>query len=209
MIKLVAFDVGGVLQESITDGISGHNDLGIHHFMAKKLKLGLDTWFDSIDVIYAKAMEGEFSKKKAMSLMSKNLKIKSGRLEKLFIQAYEKYFKKNKKLYKIALKLKNRGYKIAILSDQWPVSKEALIKKEDAKKFDIVIISCDVGLKKPSAKIYRFLMKKAKLKANEMIFIDNRRWNLDSAKKLGIKTILFKNNRQVLRELNNLKVKIE
>ena len=108
----------------------------------------------------------------------------------------------------MAFKLKKQGYEIAILSDQHHVSKEALIRNRDSKKFDIVLVSCDVGLRKPNPKFYKLMLKKLKLSANKIVFIDNQTWNLPPAKRLGMKTILFKNNNQAIKELKRLGVKI-
>jgi len=209
-IKAVVFDVGGVLQIGRYSILTfrKHKSLSVHQFMAKTFKIDLDQWFDSIDTPYAKAIEGKITKKEVLSIMSKNLHTSPEYLEKLFIYAYQKYFKQNKKLYQIAFKLKERGYKIAILSDQWQVGKEALINLEIASKFDEVVISCDVGIRKPNPKIYKLITKKLKLNPAQVIFIDNRRWNIIPAKKLGMKTILFTDNRQAIRELKKFGIKI-
>jgi len=46
------------------------------------------------------------------------------------------------------------------------------------------------------------------MKPEEAVFIDNRDWNIIPAKKLGMKTVLFRNNKQTFRELKKLGVKI-
>lgn len=181
---------------------------GVHQAMANHFKVSLDQWFDSLDTPYAKSIEGLISKEKVISIIANNLKISPKKLKKLFVNTYRKKLIDNKELYKIAFKLKKKGYKIAILSDQWPVSKEALIKRRYARKFDVVIISCDVGVRKPSLKIYKILLKKLNLPAEECAFIDNQVWNIKPAKKLGMKTILFKNNKNTIRDLQKLGVKI-
>lgn len=205
-VKAVVFDVGGVLQldsYSVSQMKKAHD--GVHEYMAKKLKIPIDTWFDSIDTTYAKSIEGEISKKKAVSIISKNLGIKVKEFEALFCKAYKIYFRKNKELYNLAYKLKEKGMKIGILSDQWYLSDDALISKEDRKRFDVVIISCEVGLRKPNIKIYELLIKefkKKKIKAQEILFVDNRKWNLTCLRKLKIQTVLFKDNKQAILEIN-------
>src|SRR3989344_1372232 len=188
-IKAIIFDVGGVLalgRKSFF--LKNHSSKGVHEYMARKLRTSLDAWFDSIDTIYAKAIEGKVSKEKALEIMSKNNKTTHEKLEKLFIKAYRKNFKQNKRLYKLAFKLKEKGHKIAILSDQWHVSKEVLMPEKYTSRFDAVVVSCDVGMRKPNPKIYKLLLKKLKTHSKNSLFIDNRDWNLKPAKKLGIKT---------------------
>ena len=106
-------------------------------------------------------------------------------------------------------KIKN-DYYVGILSDQSYFSKKALLEKYSLLgDFKPNVISCDEGIRKPNKKIYELLKKKLdkidkKIKYNEILFIDNRNWNLKPAKKLGMKTILFKNNKQTKKKLNKI-----
>jgi epoxide hydrolase-like predicted phosphatase len=210
MIKAIIFDVGGVLQDYKFSMLKmrKHTHLSIHDFMARKLKISMDQWFDAIDTAYADSIEGKISKQKELKIISSNLRITPNHLEHLWIRAYQKYFKRNEGLFKIAEKLKKQEYKIIILSDQHHISKEALISERDYKLFNQIFVSCDYGIRKPSPQIYKLVLKKAKLHPSQSVFIDNQKWNITPAKQLGIKTILFKNNKQTLRELKKLGVKI-
>ena len=109
-------------------------------------------------------------------------------------------------MHQIALKLKEEGYKIAILSDQWYLSKEAIIPKSFYRDFNPTIISCDVGMRKPNPKIYQYILKKLKLKPVQTIFIDNQEWNIKPAKNIGMNTILFKDSNQAIKELKKFGV---
>lgn len=208
-IKAIVFDIGGVLAKEnySKKSLNEHCLVSVHKYMAKKLRIDIDSWFDSIDNLYARAIEGTISREKAIKGMATNLKLSENLLINYFKKAYEKTLKENKALYKIAFKLK-KDYKIAILSDQWYLSKDVFAKKKNMKKFDLVILSCDVGIRKPNLKIYQLLIKKLKLKPSEIVFIDNREFNLKPAKKLGIKTILFKNNRKLIKDFKKFDIKI-
>ncbi len=213
-INAIILDIGGVLELNKSPQILNKNKQirtkGVHEYITKKLGITLDQYFDSIDSTYADAIEGKISRKKTIKTIAKNLKISEKKLKKLYKKAYSKNFKTNKELYKIALKLKKIGYKIAILSDQWYLSRDVFVKEKYAKKFDVVVISCDsaVSIRKPYLKIYKILLKKLKIPAKQCLFIDNQTWNLKPAKKLGIKTILFKNNKQLIRDLKKFGIKI-
>ena len=209
-IKAIIFDVGGVLQlpknfvKLIQDSHlaavprhCGHRNKGVHEYLSKKFNVSLDQWFDSIDTAYAKSIEGKISEKKAVEIISKNLKVSPQKFRNFAIKAYKKNFTLNKQLFKQALKLKDLGYKIAILSDQWYLSKLALMSKSLTKYFSPVVVSCDVGIRKPNLKIYKLIIKELKLSPQQILFIDNQKWNIVPAKKLGMKTILFKDNKQL------------
>ena len=204
-LKAVIFDVGGVLvlpkKNSVTKRVRIHRDRGVHEFIAHKLKIPLDQWFDAIDSTYTAAYTGALSEQTTLSTISRNLKIVPSKIRKVVIKAYRKNFKQNKQLYRFAFRLRKDGYKIAILSDQWWLSKEAVIKEKYMKKFNPVIISCDVSMRKPNPEIYKLTLKKLKLKPSECLFIDNQSWNITPAKKLGIKTVLFKDNKQLFKQL--------
>ncbi len=208
-IKAVIFDVGGVLR--IRKRLKRQKHKSTHGYAAEKFGLSLDSWFDTIDNAYPKSMEGQISDKDAIKILASNLKTTSTYLTKLFGRLYNKHLKKNKKLYKIAFKLKKKEILIGILSDQWALSKPSLMPEKDIKDFDVVVVSNEVGMRKPNPKIYRFLMQKLKkknksLRYKEIVFIDNRDYNLKPASKLGMKTILFKNNKQCISELRKLRI---
>ena len=212
-IKAIIFDVGGVFALSknpttIKINNNRNHNFGVHEYIAKKLRIPLDQWFDSIDSVYADAFEGRVSEEKTLSIISRNVKTNPYKLKKIILKAYKKNFNQNKQLYRFAFKLKKQGYKIAILSDQWWISKDAVIKPKYVKKFNVAIISCDVGLRKPNQEIYKIALKKLKLKPSECLFIDNQSWNITPAKKLGMKTILFKTNKQLFKQLSKQGVEI-
>lgn len=203
-VKTIFFDIGGVLQISKNRNLLNnypeekkHHTLGVHDYMTSKIKIPIDQYFDALEEVYPKSIDGTLSKKETLKKMSKNLGVKKQKIEKLYKKAYKKYLKLNKPLLKKAIKLKKIGYQIAILSDMWPVSKEVLIPEKLSYKFHDSIVSCDVGTRKPRPKIYKLALKRLKSKPSESLFIDNQLWNIDAAKKLGIKTIQFKNNKQL------------
>lgn len=201
-IKAVIFDVGGVLALGKSQHIyqkGSYRNRGVHEYISKKLKISIDQWFDSIDTNYALAVEGKILEKKSIRLIAKNVRTSEKKFKKIVIKGYKRNFKQNKQLFKQAFKLKKAGYKIAILSDQWYLSKEALMPDKMYKKFSPIVVSCKAGMRKPNPKIYKLILKKLKLKPSECLFIDNQKWNINPAKKLGMKTISFKNNKQLFK----------
>ncbi len=205
MIKSVIFDVGGVLQ--LEKGMKKGHSRSIHERIAKFFDLDVDTWFDAIDSVYARSMEGSVKENIVLKTIAKNINVGIIKLEEVIFKVYQDNFKRNDELFDFAWKLKKK-YKIAILSDQWHASKKVLIKNKDARRFDVVVISCDVGMRKPNPKIYQLTLKRLGLKPEETVFIDNRDWNTEPAEKLGMKTVLFKNNKQTFRDLRKLGVEI-
>ena len=198
-IKAILIDVGGVLALGETSKFKKGKFIpsGVHLDISKKLGISIDQYLDSIDTTYAFAITGKISKEKVVKILSANFGITPKKLKKFYLDSYKKFFKQNQELFKQLFILKKQGYEIAILSDQWCLSKEALMPKKIYKKFGVVLISCDVGIRKPNPKIYQLAIKKLNFSPNEILFIDNQKWNIEPAKKLGMDTILFKNNHQL------------
>ena len=211
-IKAIIFDIGGVLQLIKYDETSGKskkskspektNYTGVHSYVSKKFGLTIDQYFDSIDWIYLKSFTGELSKDKTISLMAEHLKTTPEKIKKAYHTAYKKNFKLNKELLIKAKELKKSGYKIAILSDIWPLAKDVLVIDEFYKTFDLVVLSCDIKSRKPFQEIFKKTLSKLNIKPSEAVFIDNQTWNTKTSQKLGISSILFKNNKQAIKELN-------
>ncbi len=206
-IKALIFDVGGVLQLGGNSSIN-HKKItsksGVHKEIAEKLGISVDQYFDSIDTVYAKLMEGKILENKGVNIMAKNLKITPKKLRKIYTQSYKKHFSLNNKLFDYTKAIKKKGYKVAILSDQWPVSKKALITKKTYEVFKPVVLSCDVQMRKPDPRVYKLTLKKLRLKPKETVFIDNQKWNFPPARKLGMKTVLFKKTEQTIKDLNQM-----
>ena len=201
-IKTIFFDVGGVLALGKNSFWKNGKLIpsGVHLDVSEKLKISLDQYLEAIETLFAQSIEGKISEKQAISTISKKLKITEGKLRKLYVWAYKRHLKQNKILHKKALELKKLGYKIGILSDQWYLSEKALILKKVYNKFDLKIISCQVGYRKPNPKIYEIAIKRSESKPEEILFIDNQEWNIPPAKKLGMKTIHFQDNKQLFQE---------
>ena len=199
-IKALIFDVGGVLRLENPKFNHPH----VHHLVAKKLGVNIDQYLDAIDTVYAKSIEGKISEEKSLKIMARNLKTSPKKLKSIYTDAYLKYYILNKRLFQFAFKKKKQGYKIAILSDQWWLAKKALLSNKIYNRFDVRVISCDVGVRKPNPKIYKITLKKLKLKPAQTVFIDNQSWNIKPAKKIGMKTVLFKNNKQAIKAIEKI-----
>ena len=104
-------------------------------------------------------------------------------------------------------RLKTHGYKVYYLSN---FSIKAYEDCQDARDFipfmDGGILSCREKVIKPDAEIYRILLSRYSLKAEESVFIDDTGKNVDAAEALGIHGICFKSRKQAEEELRQLGV---
>lgn len=112
------------------------------------------------------------------------------------------FFIPQKDVLEIYNKMRNKGFKLVLLSDQVKKLWEDINRRHNlSSHFDEIIISSDVGLSKPDQKIYKYALEKTGTRAQESIFIDDREENLVSAKQMGLKVILYKNPEQLYQDL--------
>jgi len=103
--------------------------------------------------------------------------------------------------------LREKGYKLYILSNFIRESFEALSPKMTfLQKFDGVVASYSIGMAKPDRDIYEHVLEKFSLNANECVFIDDMQVNVDGAESVGISTILFESTDQLIDQLKNMQV---
>lgn len=90
-----------------------------------------------------------------------------------------------------------RHYKLALISND---SSEWSCYLRDKYKineyFDVITVSGDVRVKKPDPRIFELTLDKLGCSAADCIFVDDREFNLEAAKSLGMDAVLF-NTRKV------------
>jgi HAD superfamily hydrolase (TIGR01509 family) len=59
------------------------------------------------------------------------------------------------------------------------------------KSFAGAIISSAVGSRKPNPSIYQSLLEASRYRADQLLFIDDRTKNVDAARSMGIRSVLF------------------
>ena len=99
--------------------------------------------------------------------------------------------------------LKNRGYKVYILSN-W--SEPAYEANKDThlrflKEVDGAIISYKEGIIKPNREIYQLLCERFCINPLEAVFLDDNISNVKAAKEFGLHAILFENYEQAKDEV--------
>lgn len=194
MIKVVIFDYGGV---------TGYEpfESDVSKAIARKFGIGYENVYKNYKSLENSILTNKISKRTFLVRFAKTLKIPEKKLEITWDNHFGSKPKVNKKVVKIVGDLKRRGYKIALLSNVYKHRAIIIRKNGDYRIFPNVFLSCDIGIRKPDKKIYEHVIEKLKAKPEECIFIDDREINLAPARKLGFKTILFKNTVLLKKEL--------
>jgi epoxide hydrolase-like predicted phosphatase len=198
MIKVILFDLGGVVTETKFDDVLikygseyGWNlaqlrdkIFGEEYFLLLKGQLTLDEFI----VYLAKSVD---------NVMIEDLR--------RFVDEYYHAELVREEVREIILKLK-WNFKVALITNDIGRLYYKLVELDLLGLFDEVINSYQVGFCKPDIEIYKYALKKFKVEGKECLYIDNNDKSLESAKELGIKVIKFKDTLKLEEELKNLEL---
>ena len=99
--------------------------------------------------------------------------------------------------------LKKRNYKIAILSNGTPSLLNYLVEKNDMKNFFDDIFSIEeVGIFKPSSKVYDIPIKKYKINKGEVVFLSSNTWDISGGGNFGYNCLWVNRNNDVFDNLD-------
>ncbi len=100
--------------------------------------------------------------------------------------------------------LKARGLRTAILSNMGDSVLESVERNFSwIHRFDVLIWSYQVRLAKPDPAIYRILLARLGTRPEEILFLDDKPVNVETARRLGMKALVFSNINQLRADLSS------
>ena len=114
--------------------------------------------------------------------------------------------------------LKEKNYKLCILSNGTPALLNKLIESNNFKNiFDDVFSIEEVGIYKPSSKVYDMPIKKYNIQKNEVVFLSANTWDVSGGGNYGYNSIWVNRNKNIFdnldykpsHEINNLNQLLE
>jgi putative hydrolase of the HAD superfamily len=94
------------------------------------------------------------------------------------------------------------GYKTALLSNSWGLGGYPRERFRDL--FDVVVISAEVGMRKPQPEIFRFTTDKLGVEPSRCVFVDDHPGHLKAAMAEGITTVLHRSPAETIPQLRDL-----
>ena len=82
-------------------------------------------------------------------------------------------------------------YKTGLISNAWNDLRGYIEKEKFDDVFDTMIISAEVGVMKPEAKIFKLALDQLKVPAKDAMFVDDFIENIEGCEKVGMKGLLF------------------
>ncbi len=192
MIDTIIFDYGGVI------GSDAHNilfDACVNHGMN----------IDEAKKIWAKHwLSMEIGKQDAKDIWkSISEKIELGNI----IEEYESSISYNPKVIEVCKELKKKGYKMGVLANECKAWFKIKVQKAGLQEiFDVLVVSADIGIKKPKKEAFLRTLNSLNAKPTETLFVDNQIENIEAAKELCMQTIHYINPEQLKQDLLKLKM---
>lgn len=199
-IKAIIFDIDGVVI------LQSKKETYLKIIRTFKISSGK---FKEVRAKYVRAeVLGRLSSKEYFRRVAQDLKIKDYKiLGHIWKNSLDNTLKMDKDMRKLIIRLKN-NYRLGSMTNVSYLDEKSRQKNKVYRYFEITLKSCNLSMEKPEPRIYKLLLKKLKLPAEEILFIDDSKENILTAKKLGIKTIWCRSNSQLIRDLKKLRIKI-
>ncbi|NQV08635.1 HAD family phosphatase [Candidatus Woesearchaeota archaeon] len=190
MIKAIIFDYGGVLSVNANLRLFGENyALKFGANPEKFNKLMINNWFQ--------ARVNKIDSELFWKNLSDFLKIEKEVLRKDFMD----FFGFRYDVLELIKKLK-KNYKLGLLSNQIEDWLEEVIEEHKLDEvFNVIVTSYESKLAKPDIAIFKETVKRLGVKPAECVYVDDLETNIPPAKKVGMKTILFRDFEQLKKEL--------
>ena len=101
--------------------------------------------------------------------------------------------------------LKEKNYKLAILSNGTPTLLNELVKSNNLEKiFDDLFSIEQVGIYKPNSKVYDMPIKKYQIQKNDVVFLSANTWDISGAGNYGYNSIWVNRNKNIFDKLDYL-----
>jgi putative hydrolase of the HAD superfamily len=102
----------------------------------------------------------------------------------------------------VVLAARRAGIRTGLLSNSWGEGRYE--RDRFAELFDAVVISGEVGLRKPQPAIYTLAASSIGVEPAACVFVDDLYHNLEPARELGMATVLHSDVEQTTAELEQL-----
>ena len=110
----------------------------------------------------------------------------------------------NEKLLLLVDRLRDRGYKVGLLSNNTHQAAEKMRHEGLAAHFDVMHISAETGFVKPENESFIYLAQKMGVKISELVFVDDSNKSLSTAADIGYHPIHYTSYSNLTKQLEQL-----
>ncbi|CAI8046130.1 Bifunctional epoxide hydrolase 2, partial [Geodia barretti] len=104
--------------------------------------------------------------------------------------------------------IQQAGYKTGVITNNWidDINEKTneLMTQFLNSHFDVVLQSCQLGIRKPNPLIYRLACHRLEVQPSQAVFLDDLGRNVRAARDVGMTAVRVRETHQALRELGTL-----
>jgi epoxide hydrolase-like predicted phosphatase len=196
-IEAVVFDIGGVLEIN--------RDLGVTGMWESGLGLGPGELNERMADVWSGGSIGTIGEDDVRQAVRDRLGLDGGQLAEFMSDIWREYLgTANTELIGYVRQLRPR-YHTGILSNSFVGAREreqAVYGFEDL--VDEIVYSHECGMSKPDPGIYALICERLQVEPAQMAFLDDSGLCVDGARQAGIHAVLYRDNSQAIRDIENL-----
>ena len=193
-ISCVLFDLGGVI-------VNWHNSWLIQDvsdkFQLQKEKLSKEFYKNLPEISTGRINEKEFWYVIGKELESKELINVN---ESLLDDIFRKRCSLNNSMINLSKELFQKGITVGILSNTEPASYSVIENLTSLEHFEYKFLSYNIGHLKPEPEIYHHVIGNIPFSKKELLFIDDVKSNIESARSEGIDSVQYSDYDKLLKE---------
>ncbi|MDX1595707.1 MAG: HAD family phosphatase [Nitrosopumilaceae archaeon] len=200
-IKCILFDIGGVLVDWHMSWITSE--------IAKRFEINEVDVVESFGNYLPELDCGKIKEKTFWEKIANDTN--SSLLAQTTESLWNTYFQKNAKINHDVLSLVSHlkgNYSLGIISNIEEITHKIVHDWSVLDNFTHRFLSYQIGFSKPDVRIYEHVLDSLPFEGQDMVFIDDKPSNVESAQKCGINSIHFTNYAKLRKSLQDLEIEI-
>jgi putative hydrolase of the HAD superfamily len=203
VIKAIIFDAGGVLfnsKEALFNGPIEH----ISKITGKPSDVADKAYRETIKECESKEVDEKYLWEDLINRLGLKIPFTG---QNPIAEGFKR-FKFTEGITSLIQQLKPR-YKLAIVSNANAVEEKIARPLSLYDQVHVVVLSYQVGVRKPDPKIYKEAFKRLEVNPSEVVFVDDTPENVEEARELGMVGVLFESTEQLKQELSKVGVALD
>jgi putative hydrolase of the HAD superfamily len=204
-IEAVISDFGGVLTTPLLDSFQAFQESSGIAVEALGMAMMAIAGRSGVNPLY-ELETGRLTERDFLNALSAELSAQLGREVEMegFGTAYFEHLHANEPMIAFMRELRERGYRMALCTNnvrEWEPRWRAMLPVEEI--FEVVVDSGFVGARKPDPEIYEVTLERLGAPADACLFVDDIDVNCETARKLGMQAVHFRETEQAIAEIKD------
>jgi len=192
-IKAIIFDIGGVLVAQTWPSM-------IEYYATI---LSIDTKI--LEKVILERIEdyqrNRISENDLWTYVASKHPIPLSKTKKLWIKGIRASYHERSEMFFLVNQLKENGFLLGILANTEQTAVEDISNRFE-KIFHVIVLSPEVGFRKPQKEIYKYILQKLDTLPHETLFVDDQKENIDGAKGVGMHAIHYTTHKKFMEEFS-------